>query len=181
MITPRYSSGASIDSRSIGSCNLPSTILVTTCGLPTVNSNPSRFIISTSTASCNSPRPCTSQVSGRSVFRTRSETFPTNSVSNLFLTWRAVNFEPLLPASGEVLIPIVIEILGSSTVINGNGCGFSKSANVSPKVIVSKPATAIMSPGCASSAGTRSSASVINNSETFTFDIEPSVLIQVTV
>ena len=147
VITPKYSSGASIDKRSIGSCNLPSTILVTTCGLPTVNSKPSRFIISTRTASCNSPRPCTSQVSGRSVFKTRSETFPTSSASNRFLTWRAVNLFPLFPANGEVLIPIVIEILGSSTVINGRACGFSRSARVSPKVIVSIPATAIMSPG----------------------------------
>ena len=180
VITPKYSSGASIDKRSIGSCTLPSTILVTTCGLPTVNSNPSRFIISTNTASCSSPRPCTSQVSGRSVFKTRSETFPTNSASRRPLTWRAVNLFPLLPARGEVLIPIVIEILGSSTVINGSACGFSRSASVSPKVIVSIPATAIMSPGWASIAGTRSRASVIKSSETLTRSVEPSVLIQVT-
>ena len=73
-----------------------------------------------------------------------------------------------------------MEILGSSTVINGNACGFSKSAKVSPKVIVSIPATAIMSPGWASIAGTRSNASVIKSSETLTRSVEPSVLIQVT-
>ena len=154
---------------------------MTTCGLPTVNSKPSRRIISTRTASCNSPRPCTSQVSGRSVGRIRSDTFPTSSASRRFFTRRAVNFLPTRPASGDVLIPIVIEILGSSTVINGSGCGFSASARVSPSVMVSIPATAMMSPGPASVAGTRSSPSVIINSEIFTFSSEPSVLIHVTI
>ena len=34
LITPRNSSGASIATRSIGSCSLPSIVRVTTCGLP---------------------------------------------------------------------------------------------------------------------------------------------------
>ena len=38
VIVPRYSSGASIVSRSTGSCTLPSISRVTTCGLPTVSS-----------------------------------------------------------------------------------------------------------------------------------------------
>ena len=58
---------------------LPSISRMTTCGWPTVSSKPSRRIISTSTASCSSPRPWTSQVSGRSVSCTRSETLPTSS------------------------------------------------------------------------------------------------------
>ena len=78
-MTPRYSSGASIATRSTGSCSLPSIVRVTTCGLPTVSSNPSRRIISTSTASCSSPRPWTSQRSGRSPGSTRIETLPTTS------------------------------------------------------------------------------------------------------
>ena len=53
--------------RSTGSWSLPSTSRVTTSGLPTVSSKPSRRIISTSTASWSSPRPCTSHASGRSV------------------------------------------------------------------------------------------------------------------
>ena len=69
--TPRKSSGTSIESRSIGSCTTPSTSRVTTCGLPTVSSKPSRRIASTSTASWSSPRPWTSQVSRRSVSSTR--------------------------------------------------------------------------------------------------------------
>ena len=64
MTTPWYSDGTSIVIRSIGSCSLPSIVRVTTCGLPTVISKPSRRMISTRIASCSSPRPCTSQVSG---------------------------------------------------------------------------------------------------------------------
>ena len=58
-------------------------------------------------------------------------------------------------------MPIVIEIAGSSTVISGSGRGSSGSARVSPIVISGMPAMAMMSPGPAVSAGTRSSASVI--------------------
>ena len=119
-------------------------------------------------------------MSGRSVFKTRSETLPTNSASKRPFTWRAVRSFPLLPARGEVLIPIVIEIDGSSTMIGGSACGFSISARVSPNVMVSIPATAMMSPGCASNAGTRSRASVIKSSETLTRSTVPSVFIQAT-
>ena len=57
---PTCSSGTSTDRRSTGSWRLPSISRSTTCGWPTVSSKPSRRIISTSTASCSSPRPCTS-------------------------------------------------------------------------------------------------------------------------
>ena len=46
----------------MGSWSLSPSSLVTTWGLPTVSSKPSRLIDSTSTASWSSPRPCTSQV-----------------------------------------------------------------------------------------------------------------------
>jgi hypothetical protein len=39
---------------------------------------------------------------------------------------------PSLPESGEVLMPMVIDKLGSSTVITGSGRGSSASASVSP-------------------------------------------------
>ena len=145
---PRYSSGASMVSRSNGSWTLPPTVLVTTCGLPTVSSKPSRRIVSTRMASASSPRPCTSQVSGRSVGSTRIDTLPTSSRSSRSLTSRAVIFVPLArPAIGEVFAPIVIEIAGSSTVMSGSGRGSSGSARVSPMVISGMPATAMMSPG----------------------------------
>ena len=57
-------------------------------------------------------------------------------------------------------MPIVIASEGSSTPITGNGRGSSGSASVSPIVTSGRPATAISSPGPASSASTRSSASV---------------------
>ena len=64
------------------------------------------------------------------------------------------------PASGEVLIPIVIARLGSSTPMTGSGWGSSRSARVSPIVTSGMPATATSSPGPASAVSTRSSASV---------------------
>ena len=130
------------------------------CGLPTVSSTPSRRIIATSTASWSSPRPCTSHASGRSVSSTRIETLPTTSRSSRPFTRRAVILSPSCPESGDRLTPIVIDIAGSSMCITGSGRGSSGSASVSPIVISAMPATAMISPGPASSASTRSSSSV---------------------
>ena len=127
--------------RSTGSCTRPSTSRVSTRGWPTVSSKPSRRISSTRTASCSSPRPCTSQVSGRSVGSTRIETLPTSSCSSRVWTWRAVSAVPSRPASGEVLMPTTIEIDGSSTASTGSGRGSSGSASVSPIVTSGSPAT----------------------------------------
>ncbi len=104
--TPRNSSGTSIEARSSGSQSSPSISRVSTSGLPTVSSKPSRRIVSTSTASWSSPRPWTSQASGRSVGSTRSDTLPTSSCSSRSSTCRAVSRPPSRPASGEVLMPI---------------------------------------------------------------------------
>ena len=145
--TPTYSSGTSIASRSTGSQSLPSISRVTTCGWPAVSSKPSRRISSSRTTSWSSPRPWTSQASGRSVSWTRIETLPTSSWSSRSRIWRAVSFEPSRPASGEVLIPTTIESEGSSTVITGSGRGSSGSARVSPIVTSGRPATAMISPG----------------------------------
>ncbi len=76
---------------------------------------------------------------------------------------------------------MVIEMAGSSTVISGSAIGFSGSASVSPIMMSGKPATAQMSPGPATSAGLRVSASVIRSSVTRTLDMVPSRLIHVTV
>ncbi len=111
---------------------------------------------------------------------TRIETLPTSSASSRFFSRRAVSFVPDWPDSGAVLIPIVIEIDGSSTVISGSGTGFSRSASVSPMVISGMPAIAMMSPAQARSAGTRSSASVRKSSVIFTRSTEPSVRHQAT-
>jgi hypothetical protein len=58
-------------------------------------------------------------------------------------------------------MPIVIDSEGSSTEITGSGRGSSGSASVSPIVTSSRPARAMISPGPASVASTRSSASVM--------------------
>jgi hypothetical protein len=114
--------------------------------------------------------------------RTLMETLPISSLSRRSFTWRAVTLAPLtLPASGEVLIPMVMEIAGSSTVISGSGCGFSASVRVSPMVISSMPATATISPGPADSAGTRSSALVARSSVILTFLSSPLARTQATV
>jgi hypothetical protein len=88
---------------------------------------------------------------------------------------------PSCPDSGEVLIPIVTDREGSSTVITGSGRGSSADASVSPIVISGIPATEMISPAAASSASTRSSASVTYSSETFTRSIWPSARHQATV
>ena len=69
---------------------------------------------------------------------------------------------------------MVTESDGSSTVITGSGRGSAGSASVSPIVTSGRPATAMISPGPASSASTRSSASVTYSSVTFARSIEPS-------
>ena len=70
-----------------------------------------------------------------------------------------------------MLIPIVTDSDGSSTVITGSGRGSSADASVSPIVISGIPATEMISPALASSASTRSSASVTYSSETLTRSI----------
>ena len=178
---PVCSSGTSMVSRSVGSWRWPSTSRVSTSGLPTVSSNPSRLMVSTSTASCSSPRPWTSQVSGRSVENTRMDTLSISSWSSRAFISRAVRLEPSRPASGELLTPIVIASEGSSTVMAGNGRGSSASASVSPMVTSSIPDTPMSSPGPASSTSTRSSASVTVRVPTRPAAMVPSALHQATV
>jgi hypothetical protein len=94
------------------------------------------------------------------VSTTRIETLPTSSASSRSRTWRAVSLLPSVPARGEVLIPTTTESEGSSTEITGSGRGSAGSARVSPIVTSGSPATAMISPGPASAAATRSSPSV---------------------
>ncbi len=73
-----------------------------------------------------------------------------------------------------MLIPTTIDSDGSSTVITGSGRGSSGSAIVSPIVTSSSPAIAMISPGPASSASTRASASVTYSFEIRARSTEPS-------
>ena len=84
------------------------------------------------------------------------ETLPTSSASRRFLSNRAVTFVPSVPERGEVLIPMVMPRLGSSTISTGSGRGSSGSEIVSPIVTSESPAIAMISPGPASAASTRS-------------------------
>ena len=91
-----------------------------------------------------------------------------------------MSFLPDLPDSGAVLIPMVIEIDGSSTVSGGSGRGSFGSARVSPIMMSSMPAMATSSPGPALSAGVRVRPSVTSSSVILTFLIVPSTLHQAT-
>ena len=144
--TPTNSSGTSMVSSSTGSMSLPSTRLVTISGLPTMSSKPSRRIISRRIESCNSPRPSTLKESVLPVSSTRSETLVRSSFARRSRRLREVTYCPSRPAKGEVLMVNSIPIVGSSMTIGGSGAGFSTSVMVSPMVIPSTPATAMMSP-----------------------------------
>src|SRR6266581_4262867 len=72
-------SGTSVTSRSSGSSFLPFSARTTISGLPTINSKPSRRIVSIRMASCSSPRPSTRNDSGVSVSSTRIETLVISS------------------------------------------------------------------------------------------------------
>ena len=120
---------------------LPSISRVTTCGLPTVSSKPSRRIASTSTASCSSPRPWTSQVSGRSVSSTRIATLPTSSASRRSLTCRAVRRCAGLAGQRRGVDADRHAERGLLDAITGSGRGSSGSAIVSPIVISGMPAS----------------------------------------
>ncbi len=77
-------------------------------------------------------------------------------------------------------MPMVIDRLGSSTVITGSGRGSSGSAIVSPRLMFSMPETATNSPGPAESTSTRSWFSVTNTEPVRAETIVPSALHQAT-
>ena len=78
------------------------------------------------------------------------------------------SFAPLLPAKGDLLTPIVIDIVGTSTSIGSSGRGSAGSTRVSPMLNSGMPAKTTMSPALASSAGVRPIASYTKSSDTLT-------------
>ena len=150
------SGGMSMVMRSYGSWIAPFTSRRSTSGRETWSSKPSRRICSMSTASCSSPRPRTSNVSGDSVGRTSIETLPSTSRSSRALIWRLVTNLPSRPDSGDVFTPKVMLSVGSSRSRRGSGRGSAGSVIVSPMVTSGMPATATISPGPAYSMSTRS-------------------------
>src|SRR5258706_75906 len=79
IMMPIKLSATSITRRSCGSSFLPFSVRTTISGLPTINSKPSRRMVSIKIASCNSPRPNTRNDSGVSVSSTRMDTLVSNS------------------------------------------------------------------------------------------------------
>ncbi len=77
-------------------------------------------------------------------------------------------------------MPMVMDRLGSSMVMTGSGRGSSASASVSPMVISGRPAMAMISPGPADSASTRSRFSVMNSSVILARSMLPSARHQAT-
>ena len=122
-----------------GSCRRP--VRVTTCGLPTVSSKPSRRMISTRMASCSSPRPWTSQVSGRSVGSTLIDTLPTSSASRRDLT--KLSRGQLLTALSGQWRRVDADGHRDGRFVDGDDGqrdrGSSGSASVSPMVISGDP------------------------------------------
>ena len=119
---PRYSSGTSMVSRSNGSCSLPSIVLgdhlrladgqLEALAAHLLDQDGQRQLA----AALHLPGvgPLGGQHPDRHVadqLARRAGPSPCRAVSLVPLTW---------PASGEVLMPIVIEIAGSSTVISGS-------------------------------------------------------------
>jgi hypothetical protein len=103
------SSGTSIDSRSTGSWIFPSTMRVTTSGFHTVSSNPSRRIVSEDRQLTRLA--CTSQASGRLISFADRRCRQIH-VSRFFsMHGRSAGACP----SGDVLMPMVIDRLSSST------------------------------------------------------------------
>ena len=162
--------------RSTGSMSLPSMRLVTISGLPTMSSYPSRRIISIRIESCSSPRPITLNESVLSVSSTRNETLVSSSFCRRSRRLREVTYVPSRPANGEVFTVNCIAMVGSSIVMCGSGAGFSASVIVSPIVMPSTPATAMMSPKVVSVVSVRFSPENENSFVIFVFRNDPSSL-----
>ena len=91
-----------------------------------------------------------------------------------FLTWLAAQLFPSLPASGEVFDPDRDRQRSSSTVMTGRRREILGRGERLTDHDLRDPATQMISPASASSASTRSSASVTYSSPTFTRSTSPS-------
>ena len=156
-ITPPWCcSSISAVTSSIGSCFSPLTSFITTRGLDTAISKPSRRMFSSRMVRCNSPRPMTSKIPSSPVSLTRKATLCCNSFCRRSQIWRLVTNLPSRPASGLVLTQKFIVSVGSSTFSMGSGEGVTGSVMVTPIPTPSMPLISTISPGPASVACTRS-------------------------
>ena len=153
---PWWPSSMSAVTSSIGSCFSPLTSFITTRGLLTAISKPSRRMFSNKMVRCNSPRPMTSKIPSSSVSLTRSATLCCSSFCRRSQIWRLVTYLPSRPASGLVLTQKFIVSVGSSTLSIGSGDGVTGSVIVTPIPTSSIPLINTISPGPAWVAWTRS-------------------------
>ena len=119
---------------------------MTTRGRLTLNSNPSRRIVSIKIPNCNSPRPDTSNASLFSLWLTRRAIFVSASLNRRSPIIRDVNFLPDFPANGDVFTKNVIVRVGGSIGIAGIGVFTDGSHRVSDTVALENPAITTMSP-----------------------------------
>ena len=150
-ITPPWCcSSMSAVTSSMGSHLSPSTIFITTRGLLTASSKPSRRMFSRRMVRCNSPRPITSKMPSSSVSLTRKATLCCNSFCRRSQIWRLVTYLPSRPANGLVLTQKFMVSVGSSTLSIGSGAGVSASVIVTPIPMSVRPLISTISPGPAS-------------------------------
>ena len=147
-----------------------------TSGLPTVNSNPSRRIVSRSTPRCNKPRPETWNSSAPSPGETRSATLARSSFSSLSAICRLVTNFPSRPTRGPSLMRKIMWSVGSSTFTRGIGKGLSGKHTVSPISISVMPSIAHKSPASIDSAAMRASPSNLFTPWMRAFRNDPSAL-----
>ena len=150
--TPENSSSTSITTSSIGSNFSPfSPSCITTRGRDTLNSNPSRRMVSIKIPNCNSPRPDTSNDSLFALCVTRRAMLVSASLKRRSPIIRDVNFFPDRPANGDVFTKNVMVRVGGSIGIAGIGSVTSGAHRVSATVARENPATTTMSPADADS------------------------------
>ncbi len=146
---PMHSSGTSATIRSIGSQTLPSMVLVSTRGVDTLNSYPSRRMVSMRMLRCISPRPATLKASVPCSVTWRETSF-NSSRSSRSRRFREVTYLPSFPAKGESLTAKVISMVGSEIFTKDRGSTASGAHRVRPMVMSAMPLRATISPAEAS-------------------------------
>mmetsp|Transcript_4089 Transcript_4089/g.13694 ORF Transcript_4089/g.13694 Transcript_4089/m.13694 type:complete len:242 (-) Transcript_4089:36-761(-) len=156
---PTCSSSTSTYTSSYGSSFSPlGPSVSTTRGGDTQSSKPSRRMASTSTPSCSAPRALTSTESASAAegpWRMAGLERPSlRTRSLIFCAVRCLD-SGSLPDKGPLLGLSVILTVGGSMAGAGRGSSLPGPASVCPTVASERPAMATMSPGPASSTGTR--------------------------
>mmetsp|Transcript_18443 Transcript_18443/g.62791 ORF Transcript_18443/g.62791 Transcript_18443/m.62791 type:complete len:231 (+) Transcript_18443:523-1215(+) len=165
---PACSSGTSTTASSHGSSLTPfSSSFMMTLGGPTMNSKPSRRIVSMRMVMWSVPRPLTMNSSALEPCTIFMATFFSSSRSRRSLRLRAVTLSPSLPTKGlEETLKLTLTA-GSSTFITGRASAPSVSMIVSPIMASPMPATAQMSPASTASTFLRPKFSKTNTSLIF--------------